>query len=285
MNAAETIDKIVENNCPEANQGVADTEQLTEPKDTQQPKRYKKYDFKGRTLSKDLEKNIQMLHVPFARKLSQCLSSRLWMLTEVECSAVDQMTYSDYLMSFSEPSCLCILSMEPLQGNALMEISPSLVFPIIEKLQGGEGNPIVKNRALTKFEEFGLEHSLINGILETLQRTWENVVEDTKIKLERIEQQPQYIHVVSSTDTVMVVMLQVNLGQVSGLMSFCYPIMMIESVKNMDIEQSFFGKGIAHQDKISNSRGTKKYLTDMRNAIVQMQADITEIKSTLKRLV
>jgi len=285
MNEEETINKIVDNNSPGTNQSKVDTEQLTERKDVQKPKRYKKYDFKARVVSKELEKNMLMLHNQFARKLGQYLSSQLWMLTEVECSAVDQMAYADYLMSLSEPSCLCVFSMEPLQGSIVMEISPSLVLPIIEKLQGGEGNPIVKTRALSKFEEFGLEHSLINGILNTLQGAWENVVEDTKIKLERIEQQPQHIHVVSSTDTVMVVMLQVNFGQVSGLMSLCYPTIMIEPVRNMDFEQSFFDKKVVRKDGISNSRVAKKHLADMRSAIVQMQSDIANIKSTLKSLV
>ncbi len=273
MNEEETINEIVDNDCPEANQSEANTEQLIEQEGIQPPKTYKPYDFKRRSLSKDQEKNMDMLHKHFARQFSQFLSSRLFTLAEVECTAVDQMPYSDYLMSLSEPSCLCVLSMVPLQGNAVMEISPNLVFPIIEKLQGGESNPIVKNRALTKFEEFGLEHSLIDGILEALQGTWEDVVEYIKIKLERIEQEPQYAQVIPSNDTVMVVMLRVGFGlQISGFMSICYPTAMIETALIRKDETS---------NAISSNCVSKDELTEIRYAISQIQSDIADIKSTL----
>jgi len=180
-----------------------------------------------RILMKPMMK-LPTLHHQFARKFGQSLSSLLSMLTEVECSAIDQMAYSDYLMSLSEPSCLCILSMVPLQGNAVMEISPNLVFPIIDKLQGGEGNPMAKNRPLTKFEKSAIEHTFIDEILKALQESWGDVVEDTKIKLEHLEHNPQYVQVMPSNDTVMVVMFRVEFGQVSGLMSICYPTAMVE---------------------------------------------------------
>jgi len=142
--------------------GEVDVEEPVETEeDVQLPRDYKPYDFKGRKISKDLEKTMQMLHNHFARQFSSSLSALLRMLTEVECSAVDQMAYADYLMSLSEPSCLCILSMEPLQGKAVMEISPNVVFPIIERLLGGPGEPMTKNRVLSKFEESIIEATLV----------------------------------------------------------------------------------------------------------------------------
>ena len=238
-------------------QGEVDVEQPVEvTDDIQLPKDYKVYDFKQRKVSKDLEKTIQMLHNHFARQFSSSLSSLLRMLTEVECSAVDQMAYADYLMSLSEPSCLSILDMEPLQGNAVMEITPSLVFPTIERLLGGPGNPMtsvnsmVRNRELSRFEESIMEHTLIEKILETLQEVWSRVVEDIEIKLKQLEKEPQYVQVVSSTDTVMVVMFQVGFGQVSGLMSLCFPTTMVEpALGSMASEQTFFDKGVDNKDK------------------------------------
>ena len=218
---------------------------------------------------------LAILHHQFAGKFTQCLSSRLEILTEVGVIAVDQMAYSDYLMSLSEPSCLCVLSVKPLPGNVVMEISPQLVFSIIDILHGGTGNPQMRNRRLTKFEKSGIEHNLIDGILETLQGTWEKVVGDIEIRLEQFEFEPRYVQVIPSTDTIMVVMLQVGFGQVSGLMSLCYPTAMVE-------------RALMHQDdtanEISSDRVSEDEPTEIRNAIVQMQTDIADIKSMLKSL-
>jgi len=239
-------------------QGEVNVEQsVDEAEDIQIPKEYKAYDFKQRKVSKDLEKTMHMLHNHFARQFSSSLSSLLRMLTEVECSAVDQMAYADYLMSLSEPSCLSILSMEPLQGNAVMEVSPNIVFPTIERLLGGPGSPMAqgntmaRNRELSKLEENMIENTLIEKILDTLQEVWANVVEDITITMEQLEKEPQYVQVVSSTDTVMVVMFQVGFGQVSGLMSLCFPTTMVEPVLgNMASEQTFFDKNADNKDKV-----------------------------------
>jgi len=236
--------------------GEVDEEQPVQIEDVQLPEDYKPYDFKRRQISKDIEKTMDMLHKHFAREFSSALSSLLRSLSDVECSAVDQMTYGDYLMSLSEPSCLGVLSMEPLQGKAVMEITPSLVFPTIERLLGGPGNPMApgdataKNRELSKFEENIMEHTLIEKILEILQDAWGNVEENIELKLEQLEKEPQYIQVVSSNDNVMVVMFQVRFGQVSGLMSFCFPTAMVEpALSKMTSEQSLFDKGTDNKDK------------------------------------
>lgn len=257
-----------------------ETENIQLPtEDIQLPKNYKTYDFKQRKVSKDLEKTMLMLHNHFARQFSSSLSSLLRMLTEVECSAVDQMAYADYLMSLSEPSCLSILSMEPLQGNAVMEISPNLVFPTIERLLGGPGNPMdQRNRVLSKFEESIMEFTLIDKIIETLQEIWSNIVEDITINVEQLEKEPQYVQVVSSSDTVMVVMFQVGFGQVSGLMSLCFPTTMVEPVLgSMASEQTFFDKGTDNKDKVV----LEKYL---RKTDVTVRALLPTTSVSIKKL-
>jgi len=42
-----------------------------------------------------------------------------------------------------DPTSFNILSMIPLEGNIVLEINPSLVYPIIDKLLGGAGVTLI----------------------------------------------------------------------------------------------------------------------------------------------
>ncbi|RKY04215.1 flagellar motor switch protein FliM [Candidatus Poribacteria bacterium] len=201
------------------------------PRETQGDKvrEVRLYDFTrpGR-VSKDYIRSLQMLHRHFARVFSSSLSSLLRTLVDVECTQVEQLTYGDFLMSISEMSCLAIFSMEPLKGVAVMEISPQLVFPIIDRLLGGTGaNTPAKMRKISEIEKAIIERA-IESAMESLQEAWQYIVEDVKVKLERIETDPQYVQIVPSSDTVMLVIFEAKFNQAVGVMSICYPFTMIE---------------------------------------------------------
>ncbi len=109
------------------------TDGSTPDEETVPSKPYRKHDFTtpGR-ISRDHYRVMSLLHKLFARTLSSPLSSLLRSLVEVECETIDQLTFGDFVMSLSDPSCLCKLAMNPLPGTVIMEISPELVFPVIE---------------------------------------------------------------------------------------------------------------------------------------------------------
>ena len=105
------------------------------------------YDFRRPDrVSKDQMRTLQNLHEGFARQFSTTLTNFLRTFVEIELVSVDQLTYSEFVMSISNPSCIYVFKMEPLEGNAILEINPSLVFFIIDRLFGGQGRPSEQNR-------------------------------------------------------------------------------------------------------------------------------------------
>ena len=67
--------------------------------------------------------------------------------------SVDQLTDSESIMSISNPSCIDVFQMDPLEGNAIFEINPTLVFYMIDRLSGGQGRTSEQNRNSTSIEE------------------------------------------------------------------------------------------------------------------------------------
>jgi len=203
------------------------TDGSTPDEETVPSKPYRKHDFTtpGR-ISRDHYRVMSLLHKLFARTLSSPLSSLLRSLVEVECETIDQLTFGDFVMSLSDPSCLCKLAMNPLPGTVIMEISPELVFPVIEKLLGGQGEQGPRRR-MTDIEKVIMKQ-MIDLVTQNLGSVWKKTKEDIEFVLEEIEREPDYVQVVAPTETVMIVVLSVKFGRISGLISICFPVVTIE---------------------------------------------------------
>ncbi len=113
----------------------------------------KVYDFNHPDrFSKDQIRTMHNLHEQFARLFSTSLSAFLRMIVEVKLVSVDQISYEEFIRSIPNPTSLNIINMDPLEGEALMELSPTLSFPAVDRLMGGQGQVFKKNRELSEIE-------------------------------------------------------------------------------------------------------------------------------------
>lgn len=196
----------------------------------QDQRKIKIYDFKRPDkFSKDQIRTISMIHETFARFTTTGLSAQLRAMANVHVASVDQLTYEEFIRSIPNPTTLAVIDMEPLKGNAVLEIDPSITFAIIEKLFGGKGNSSTKiNRELTDIEEAVLE-SVVVKILGNLRESWSNVI-DLRPRLGRIEVNPQFAQIVPPTDMVVLITLETKIGEEEGMTNFCIPYITIEPV-------------------------------------------------------
>jgi flagellar motor switch protein FliM len=187
------------------------------------------YDFRRPDrVSKDQMRTFQNLHENYARQLSTTLTNFLRTFVEIELVSVDQLTYAEFIMSISNPSCIYVFKMEPLEGLAIMEINPSLVFFIIDRLFGGHGKPSENNRELTLIEQSVL-HRIVERGLSDLKDVWEQIGVFSP-KIEGYETNPQFVQITPPGETVILISLEVRMQNASGLMSICFPYLLLESV-------------------------------------------------------
>jgi flagellar motor switch protein FliM len=189
------------------------------------------YDFRRPDrVSKDQMRTLQNLHEGYARQFSTTLTNFLRTFVEIELVSVDQLTYSEFVMSISNPSCIYVFKMEPLEGNAILEINPSLVFFIIDRLFGGQGRPSEQNRELTLIEQNVITR-IVERSLSDLKDVWEHVGVFSP-KVEAYETNPQFVQIAPPGETVILISLEVRMENASGLMSLCFPYMLLENVIN-----------------------------------------------------
>ena len=96
---------------------------------------------------------LQSLHEGFGRNFGAALSGLLRTIVEVKLTSVDQLTYSEFVFSLENPTCFNLLRAEPLEGNLILDINPSILYPIIDRLLGGgkDAGPLSR-RPLTEIE-------------------------------------------------------------------------------------------------------------------------------------
>lgn len=197
------------------------------------PRRIKIYDFKRPDkFSKDQIITMSIMHETFARLSTTTLSAALRELVQVHVASVDQMTYEEFIRAIPSPSTMAVFAMEPLMGQAVLEIDPAIAFSIIARLFGGgvgvSGKGLGANRGLTDIELSAME-GVVARLLGDLRAAWSQVLE-LRPRLGAIETNPQFAQVVPPTEMVVLVTLEARIGGVEGMMNLCFPYITIEPI-------------------------------------------------------
>jgi len=199
------------------------------------------YDFKRpERVSKDHIRALGSIHDGFARNFGATLSGFLRTIIDVRVVGVEQLTYSEFIHSLPNPTCFVIVQAPPLEGQMCLELSPLIVYPIIDRLLGGSSSDtFVPQRPLTSIE-WRLMNRLIERALEHLSEVWRNLI-DAHFEVVEVESNPQLVHIVAPTEVVVFITFEIKMGQCAGTMSMCIPFNTIESVLSKLTTQSWFG--------------------------------------------
>lgn len=216
--------------------GDTDTEDFRPVNDT---RKIKIYDFKRPDkFSKEQIRTVSVMHETFARLTTTTLSAQLRSLVHVHVASVDQLTYEEFIRSIPTPTTLAVINMDPLKGNAILEIDPSVTFSIIDRLFGGTGQGTKVQRDLTDIEQSVME-GIIVRILANMREAWTQVI-DLRPRLGQIETNPQFAQIVPPSEMVVLVTLETKVGEEEGMMNFCLPYITIEPIISKLSSQFWF---------------------------------------------
>ena len=192
-------------------------------------KKVKVYDFKRPDkFSKDQIRTLYMLHESFARLLNTYLSTHLRTLVNIDVASVEQLTYQEFVQSMSNPSVISILGVPPLKGNIIVEIGTEVAFAFIDRVFGGDGNTMMKTRVLTEIED-AVMRRFVNTAMSYFKEAWANVATINPF-LETTESNPQFTQIVPPSDMVVIVTIQMKLGEIEGMMNVCIPYLVLEPI-------------------------------------------------------
>lgn len=205
---------------------------------------YEVYDFRRPDkFSKDQLRTLQMLHETFARIAGSGLSGFLRNPVNIDLISLEQVPYEEYLRSINN-SVFTIMSIPPLNGQAVLEMEFSIIFTMIDKLLGGPGRA-VERTSLTDIEQ-PLIRQMIERMFAALKSAWEGVV-IVNPGIEALETSAQFVQIAPPTDIVISILFEIRVGETRGAMSLCIPYMVLKPITTKLSAQKWFASGSRKQ--------------------------------------
>ena len=116
-------------------------------------KQVKNYDFsRPSKFSKEHLRTLEIIFEHYGRLLSTNLPVYLRKNIQVEVMNSEAVTYMEFSNSLSNPVLLGIVNFDPLEGNIIVEMASKLGYAIVDRMLGGEGEPLDKVRDYSEIE-------------------------------------------------------------------------------------------------------------------------------------
>ncbi len=199
--------------------------------DTQkkEEKHVKNYDFKRPAkFSKEHLRTLEIIYEHYGRLVSTNLAVYLRKNIQISVASSETVTFSEFSNALSNPVILGIINFNPLPGNIIIDMSCNLGFSMIDRMLGGQGVPLEKNREFSEIEMAILEKLMII-CMQMMREPWKNVL-DISPMMERIETNSQFAQMIAPSDMIAIVTLNVKIGEVEGLMNICLPFFTLEDI-------------------------------------------------------
>ena len=183
------------------------------------------------SIKKSELESLHVLHEDFARNLSSSLSAYFRSQVSLNLISLEQLDFGEFLEGISPPGCLAYLSLEPYDGNAVLDLNANLVFGLVELLLGAkEQTPVTIRRKITEIEK-GLMQMPLRLILRDLQNSWRTVAK-IDFSVQSIVGEPQLLNMLSPTETMLIIAVEVQLGTTAGLINLAIPASFIKRLRN-----------------------------------------------------
>ena len=173
---------------------------------------------------------LEEVYDKLARLLGTSFSALLQRSLEVEFVSTEMVKYTECINAFSNPTSFTIFTMDPLIGSAMLAIEPRLVYSLIDCMFGGDGNPTERMREFTLIEQ-RMMRRFAQEVLANLEKAWK-IVDPISAVLKKTEIKPEFVHLASPNDLMVVIVFGVKGQEFSGNLHICIPYLMLEPIKD-----------------------------------------------------
>ena len=187
---------------------------------------------------------LEEVYDKYTGLLQTTLSALVQQSFNVTFVSTEMVKFGDFMQAFSNPTSFTIYTMEPLSGSALLAIEPGLVFSMIDCMFGGKGTPLQQRREFTPIEN-GMIRRLSRELLSDFESAWERVF-SIRITPKKIETKPEFVHMVSPDELMIVIVFSISSEEFSGNFHFCLSYRMLEPIKEKLSSRYLHAKDTEH---------------------------------------
>ena len=246
-------------------------------------KKIREYDFKTpKKLSKEQLKVISGIHENFARQLSSYLSGILRTYSEVNILSIEEQHYYEYNNALPDTVLIGVIEFSSNEGLILVDFSNSITYNLIERILGGGSreSSIIPDREFSEIE-ITLMERILKQITVFMKEAWLSLV-DGDVSLKQIETNARLIQSISMDEIVVIVIMDVSIGNIKGTINLCIPCISIEPLIDKMNQHKYISKRTldSSQEEIIKDSLT----TNIKAAPLQVSAIFGETVLTLKEI-
>jgi flagellar motor switch protein FliM len=174
---------------------------------------------------------LEMINGRFARLLRLGLFNTIRRSPEISVKPIQVIKFSEYTQTLPMPASLNMVKINPLRGTALFVLDPKLVFSVVDNFFGGQGRHAkIEGREFTLTENRIIQ-MLLRQAFADMQEAWSPIAR-LEVEYVNSEINPQFAHIVSPSEIVVVSSFKINLEGSGGQLDITMPYSMIEPLRD-----------------------------------------------------
>jgi flagellar motor switch protein FliM len=165
---------------------------------------------------------FQSVQLAFGREFGRGLSQLARADVAVKLISVDQLSYGEFVAGLEQPTCFNLIKAVPQGVPLALELSHSMIFPLLDRLLGGgamvDSPP---RRSLTE-----IEARVVTRITSLAVAAWEKAWSGSgefKLTLESSTSHPRSGPIVPEHEAVLFASFEIQLGDFQGILNLCLP--------------------------------------------------------------
>lgn len=204
-----------------------------EPK--KEEKTHRKYDFYSpKKYTKDKLKMLQSIYDNYCRVATSQINGLFRVASEVEVVGVEEQRYYEFGNALNETDVITLTNVELNDHSTnppmIFHIAPSVMSSMIDRMLGGTGTDMSVDMSYTYTDiELDLYERIIKYLVAITPDVWANYI-DFKVSFDRVEENPSMFQGISVDETVVIIMIQIKVGEIGGAMNICIPGTLLSNI-------------------------------------------------------
>jgi flagellar motor switch protein FliM len=207
------------------------------------------------------------------------MMSKLQSIVNISVTSVDQIYYSEYVLSVSNPACLFTFDIKKTDIKGILEFSPEFALTLVDRLLGGNGKGSKSSQVITPIEQKVLQ-SVVEVIMRDLSKSWQ-IIGDYTFKLDKFEADVDFVQITSQSESVLLIGFEVTIGEDSYMMNLCFATYAFDAILSKLSNQSLSSiRPIKYQGTTA-----KNILTDhLKNTYLTLSVEFGQSSISFQQL-
>jgi len=244
--------------------------------------KYRKYDFYSpKKFTKDKLKILKSIFDNYSRIAGSQVNSLFRTSSELSVITVEEQRYYEFGNALADNDILTIVNVT-LPDNSknpplLINASMTLMLSLIDRMLGGIGDDTKVDPSYAYTEiEMALYRRVIQYLIGALKDSWSSYI-NLNFELERLEENPSMFQEIGVDETIVIVVIDVDMKECSGRLNVCIPGNLLMNVFDIMDKRKHSAMG----DEANSQDNKQEIMNSIKATDLLVRAQVGEAAITL----